>query len=142
MFGTLAESSINDWRTAFDVNVIGAVALTKAMLPALRRAGANVIFVNTTSGLNALPGRGAYSASKFALRAFADTLRAEEPALHVTSVFPGRIDTAMQQELVDFEGGSYDTSAYMRPETVAKLIADTVNAPRDAHIHEVIVRPT
>ena len=48
----------------------------------------------------------------------------------------------MQQELVDFEGGSYDTSAYMRPETAAKLIADTVNAPRDAHIHEVIVRPT
>ena len=142
LFGTLAESSINDWRTAFDVNVIGAVALTKAMLPALRRAGANIIFVNTTSGLNALPGRGAYSASKFALRAFADTLRAEEPALHVTSVFPGRIDTPMQQELVDFEGGTYDTSAYMRPETAARVIADTVNAPRDAHIHEVIVRPT
>ena len=43
---------------------------------------------------------------------------------------------------MDFEGGEYNTSDYMRPETVAKVIADTVNAPRDAHIHEVIVRPT
>jgi NADP-dependent 3-hydroxy acid dehydrogenase YdfG len=83
-----------------------------------------------------------YSASKFAARAFADSLREEEPLLRVTSVHPGRIDTPMQRRLRAFERGEYDADAYLRPETVARVIADTVNAPRDAHIHEVIVRPT
>ena len=59
-----------------------------------------------------------YSASKFALRAFADSLRAEEPALRVTSVHPGRIATAMQRQLVEFEGGKYDPKHFLRPETV------------------------
>ena len=70
--------------------MIGAVALTQALLPALRRAKGQVIFVNSGAGLNVLAGMASYSASKFALRAFADSLRAEEPALRVTSVHPGR----------------------------------------------------
>ena len=55
-----------------------------------------------------LPGLAAYSANKFALRAFADSLRADEPLLRVTSVHPGRVDTDMQRELVAYEGGRYD----------------------------------
>ena len=83
-----------------------------------------------------------YSASKFAVRAFADSLRADEPALRVTSVFPGRVDTAMQRELVDYEGDDYDPGRFLRPETVAGIVANAVATPRDAHIHEVIVRPS
>ena len=89
----VVESRIHDWRTTFDVNVIGAVALTQALLPALRRAKGQVIFINSGAGLNVLAGMASYSASKFALRAFADSLRAEEPALRVTSVHPGRVAT-------------------------------------------------
>jgi NADP-dependent 3-hydroxy acid dehydrogenase YdfG len=140
LFGKIADASIEDWRTTLQVNVIGAVALTAALLPALRRAEGQVIFVNSGAGLNALAGAAAYSASKFALRAFADALRAEEPALRVTSVHPGRIDTDMQHELVAFEGGEYDASMFMTPETVAGLIADIVATPPDAHVHEIIVR--
>ena len=140
LFDKIADASIEDWRTTLQVNVIGAVALTAALLPALRRAEGQVIFVNSGAGLNALPGAAAYSASKFALRAFADALRAEEPALRVTSVHPGRIDTDMQHELVAFEGGEYDASMFMTPETVAGLIADIVATPPDAHVHEIIVR--
>jgi NADP-dependent 3-hydroxy acid dehydrogenase YdfG len=136
----IADSSIEDWRSTFEINVISAVALTKALLPALRSGDGQVIFVNSGAGLNVLPGMASYSASKFALRAFADSLRAEEPALRVTSVHPGRIDTAMQQELVAFEGGEYDVSAYLRPETVAETIAQVVAAPPDAHVYEIIVR--
>jgi len=69
------------------------------------------------------------------------SLRNDEPSLRVTSVHPGRIATAMQKVLVAYEGGDYDPSRYLQPETVAKVVADAVNAPPDAHIHEVIVRP-
>src|SRR5262245_19665089 len=129
VFDHVADSNIDDWRNTFEVNVFGAVTLTQALLPALRRAEGQVIFVNSGAGLNVLAGAASYSASKFALRAFADSLRAEEPALRVTSVHPGRIDTPMQRELVAFEGGEYDTSAFLRPETVAQVIADIVATP-------------
>ena len=138
----LADSTVDEWRTTFDVNVIGAVALTQALLPVLRASRGQVVFVNSGAGLKVLDGMASYSASKFALRAFAESLREEEPALRVTSVHPGRIDTAMQRTLVSFEGGDYDPAAYLRPGTVAQVIADAVLAPPDAHIHQVIVRPT
>lgn len=139
--GRVAESTIEEWRTTMDVNVIGVVALTQALLPALRRAGGHVLFINSGSGINPSPGLASYSASKFALRGFANSLRADEPALTVTSVHPGRIATAMQETLVGYEGGEYRAGDFLAPATVAKIVADAVHTPPDAHINEIIVRP-
>lgn len=139
--GRVAESTVDEWRTTMDVNVIGAVALTLALLPALRAARGHVLFVNSGSGINPSPGLASYSASKFALRSFANSLRNDEPALRVTSVHPGRIATEMQEGLVAYEGGEYDPSRFLSPESVAKVIADAVHTPQDAHVHEVVVRP-
>ncbi|MDT7765495.1 MAG: hypothetical protein QOC63_4915, partial [Mycobacterium sp.] len=103
--------------------------------------GGHVVFINSGAGINASPGLASYSASKFALRGFADSLRTDEPSLRVTSVHPGRIATEMQEELVAYEGRDYDPSQFLSPKSVAQVVVDAVNAPRDAHIHEVIVRP-
>jgi NADP-dependent 3-hydroxy acid dehydrogenase YdfG len=140
--GRVAESTVDEWRATMSVNVVGAVALTLALLPALRAAGGHVVFINSGAGINASPGLASYTASKFALRGFAESLRNDEPSLRVTSVHPGRIATAMQEGLVAYEGADYDPLRYLQPETVAKLVADAVNAPPDAHIHEIIVRPS
>ena len=75
--------------------------------------------MNSGAGLAARPGWGSYAASKFALRAFGDALRGEEPDLRVASVHPGRVDTDMQRGVVAHEGGTYDPSAYLRPDSVA-----------------------
>lgn len=139
--GHVAESSLDQWRATFDVNVFGAVALTLKLLAALRRAAGQVVFINSGAGRNASPGMASYSASKFALRAFADSLRADEPRLRVTTVYPGRTDTGMQRDLVAFEGGEYDPANYLRPETVAAAVANVVATPPDGHVHEVVLRP-
>ena len=139
--GRVAESSVDEWRATMAVNLIGAVALTLELLPALRGAGGHVVFINSGSGINASPGLASYSASKFALRAFADSLRSDEPSLRVTSVHPGRIATEMQEDLIAYEGRDYNPDQFLSPQTVAQITADAVNAPPDAHIHEVIVRP-
>jgi NADP-dependent 3-hydroxy acid dehydrogenase YdfG len=139
--GRVAESTVDEWRASMEVNLVGAVALTLALLPPLRSAGGHVVFINSGSGINASPGLASYSSSKFALRAFADSLRNDEPRLRVTSIHPGRIATVMQEGLVAYEGRDYHPGDFLAPETVAAVVADTVNAPRDAHIHEVIVRP-
>jgi NADP-dependent 3-hydroxy acid dehydrogenase YdfG len=139
--GRVAESTVDQWRTTLDVNVIGAVALTLALLPALRRAGGQVVFINSGAGRTALPVMASYSASKFALRAFADSLRESEPALRVTTVYPGRTDSDMQRELVSFEGGEYDPDRFLHPDTVAQVVAQVVATPPDGHVHEVVLRP-
>lgn len=139
--GHVAESAVDDWRATFDVNVFGAVALTLELLPVLRRAQGHVVFVNSGSGRKVSPGMASYSASKFALRAFADSLREDEPALRVTSIYPGRVDTQMQRELVAFEGGDYDPAKFLRPETVAAAVANAVATPADGDVHEIVIRP-
>jgi NADP-dependent 3-hydroxy acid dehydrogenase YdfG len=140
--GRVAESTIDEWRVTMEVNVIGAVALTLALLPALRSARGHVVFINSGAGINASPGLASYTASKFALRGFADSLRNDERLLRVTSIHPGRIATVMQEGLVAYEGGEYKPERFLSPQAVAKVVADAVNAPPDAHIHEVVVRPT
>ena len=82
-----------------------------------------------------------YTASKFALRAFADSLRVDEPLLRVTSIHPGRVDTAMQRGLVAYEGGDYDPANFLTPHTVAGVVAQVVGTPPDAHTHQVVIRP-
>lgn len=139
--GRVDESNADQWRATFEVNVVGAVALTLALLPALRSAGGQVVFVNSGAGIKASPGLASYSASKFALRSFADSLRADEPSLRVTSVHPGRIDTEMQRDLIAYEERDYVPEQFLSPETVAAVIAQAVNAPDDAHVHEIVVRP-
>ena len=139
--GRVAESTPEQWRASFEVNVTGAVALTLALLPALRAARGQVVFINSGSGLNPSPGLASYAASKFALRAFADSLRADEPLLRVTSIHPGRVDTDMQRDLVAYEGGDYDPARFLSPQTVAGVVAQVVATPPDAHNHQVVIRP-
>lgn len=142
--GRVAESIPEQWRASFEVNVTGAVALTLALLPALRATRGHVVFINSGAGQKVSAGMASYSASKFALRAFADSLRADEPSLRVTSIFPGRTDTEMQRDLVAYESegtGEYDPDKFLRPETVAGLVATAVTTPPDGHLHEIVVRP-
>jgi NADP-dependent 3-hydroxy acid dehydrogenase YdfG len=139
--GPVADSTVDHWRVTLEVNVVGAVAITLALLPALRRAGGQVVFINSGTGRKASATMASYSASKFALRAFADSLRESEPTLRVTTVYPGRVDTDMQRALVSFEGGDYDPDRFLRPETVADVVAGVVATPADGHVHEVVIRP-
>jgi NADP-dependent 3-hydroxy acid dehydrogenase YdfG len=139
--GRVAETIPEQWRATLEVNVVGAVALTLALLPALRAARGHVVFINSGSGINASPGLASYSASKFALRSFADSLRADERDLRVTSVHPGRIDTDMQRDLIAYEERDYVPEQFLRADTVAAAVAEAVATPPDAHVHEVIIRP-
>lgn len=94
--GTVEESSIDELHHQFDVNVFGVVAVTKAVLPAMReRRHGHIVFITSMGGLRAFPGLAYYHASKYAVEGFADSLRPEVAPLgiHVTSVEPGAFRT-------------------------------------------------
>ena len=131
------------WREHLDVNLLAPAELTRLALPALRAARGTVVFVNSGAGLRANPDWSAYAASKHGLRALADALRAEERehGVRVTSVYPGRTATPMQQRVHAQEGKEYDADDWLRPETVADAIRHVLDLPRDATIPDVTVSP-
>ncbi|WP_298864314.1 SDR family oxidoreductase [uncultured Microbacterium sp.] len=141
--GTTEELTPEQWRESLEINVLAPVELTRALLPALRRAAGQVLLINSGLGHRTMPGGGAYSASKFALRAFADTLRQEESphGIRITSVHPGRVATPMQEQLRAWEGQPYDGEAWIRPEQVADAARTIVNLDRNADITTLDITP-
>ena len=141
--GSVQELDSADWERNFAVNVTAVSELTRVLLPALRAARGTVVAVNSGAGYNSKGKRSAYSASKFALRAWTDALRQEElpHGVRVSSVHPGRVDTDMQHELRAAESGDYESEKYLRPETVAAAISYALRAPEEAVIATIDIRP-
>ncbi|MEV3977207.1 SDR family oxidoreductase [Nonomuraea sp. NPDC049758] len=142
LLGRIADQPAGNWRTTMELNVVAVAELTRLLLPALRRARGHVVCVNSGAGQRANPEWASYAASKFALRAFADALRLEEPELRVTTVYPGRVATDMQRGVRAQEGGSYEPDKYLTPESVARAVLATINAGPDAHLTELTIRPS
>jgi NADP-dependent 3-hydroxy acid dehydrogenase YdfG len=138
--GDVAELRPDAWVEQLLVNTAAPAELTRLLLPNVRAARGHVVFVNSGSGLRANPHWSAYAASKHALRALADSLRAEEPEIRVTSVYPGRTASEMQRQVRQHEGEEYDPDAFISPETVAKAIVDALETPQDATVTDVSVR--
>lgn len=141
--GAVGEQDHAVWTHTLAVNTVAPAELTRVLLPRVRAGRGSIVFVNSGAGLNASAGWGSYAASKFALRALADSLRAEETGrgVRVTSVYPGRTATSMQQRVRAQEGGPYQPGAYLEPQSVAATIAFVLNAPPDAVFTDINVRP-
>lgn len=93
--GPLEFLPLDELRHQLEVNVTGQLAVTQALLPALRRARGRIVNIGSISGRSALPFLGAYAMSKFALEALTDSLRLELApwGIHVAIVEPGSIRT-------------------------------------------------
>ncbi|HZJ06597.1 MAG TPA: SDR family oxidoreductase [Nocardioidaceae bacterium] len=131
------------WRRTTDVNLLAPAELTRVFLPALRAARGHVVFVNSGSGFHAGPKWSAYAASKHGLRALGEALRAEERdnGVRVTSVYPGRVATAMQEKVHTQEGKGYEPSDWIDADSVATTILTALDLPRDAEVTDLSVRP-
>jgi NAD(P)-dependent dehydrogenase (short-subunit alcohol dehydrogenase family) len=95
--GPLEYLPVEHWRTQLEVNVIGQVAVTQAMLPMIRDGHGRVVFIGSIGGHLATPLMGPYHASKFAIAAVAESLRHELRAwgIPVVLVEPGAVKTAI-----------------------------------------------
>jgi short-subunit dehydrogenase len=141
--GPVADLSNAVWQEQLAVNVVAPAVLTRIALRALRAARGTVVFVNSGAGLSASPEWAAYAASKHALRALADALRGEEHeyGVRVTTVYPGRTATPMQQKVHEQEGRAYDASDWIDPATVAGAILGVLDLAPDATVSDLTIRP-
>jgi NAD(P)-dependent dehydrogenase (short-subunit alcohol dehydrogenase family) len=113
--GPVEGVTVEDLRRQLEVNVVGQVAVTQALLPRLRASRGRVVFVSSVGGRVATPMMGPYSASKFALEGLADSLRIElrRWGIRVVLIEPGAIDTDLWRLAPDT---ARDAEAALTPE--------------------------
>ncbi|OBF95949.1 SDR family NAD(P)-dependent oxidoreductase [Mycolicibacterium novocastrense] len=95
--GPMETVTTDGWRKQLEINVIGQLAVTRAVLPRMRESRGRIVFISSVNGRLSMPLLGAYAASKFALEAAADALRMElQPwRIPVVVVEPAQTDTDM-----------------------------------------------
>ncbi len=139
--GPLEHLPIDEWRSQFEVNVIGQVAVTKAMLATIRRGHGRICFVGSVSGRLGSPLMGPYAGSKFAIEGIAQSLREElRPwRIPVSVVEPGPIKTPIWEK-----GRAYSTEMEDRlgPEAMAQYREQIDAAVKSLDTNERIGAPT
>ncbi|HEX5511369.1 MAG TPA: SDR family oxidoreductase [Actinomycetales bacterium] len=140
---SVAEAGPDLWRGTFAVNVVSAAELTQALLPGLRAASGQVVFINMAPGMTGVPKWSAYVGSKAAQRELADSLREEEAAngVRVTTVYPAGTATDLLRQVREQFGRPYDPEACIQPESLAAMVVAAIGSPPDAHVAELSVQP-
>ncbi|KXJ94141.1 short-chain dehydrogenase [Microdochium bolleyi] len=95
----ISESSAEEWRKCYDINVFSAVALMKEAIPELRKTNGRVVFVSSGAAFAAITAWGSYGTSKAALNHINAHLAAEEPSITSVAISPGKVDTDMQKQI-------------------------------------------
>lgn len=141
--GPHARAAIADLDRQYRTNVRGPYLLTQALLPRLRTSRGQVVFVNSTVGVEARATVGQYASTQHALRAIADALRAEVNAdgVRVLTIYLGRTATARQARIFRLEGRAYAPERLMQPDDVAEMILASLRLPRTAEVTEIRMRP-
>ncbi len=123
--GPMETVTPDEWRKQLEINVIGQLAVTQAVLPRLRRSRGRVVFISSVNGRLSMSLIGAYCASKFALEAAADALRMElRPwRIGVAIVEPGQTDTDMWRTADDMVDQTAATLTAEQRDLYARHIA-------------------
>ncbi len=146
----VAGASVADWQWMFDVNVLGTLRVTKALLPALIASGEGTIIVmSSTAGHVVYEGGGGYAAAKHAVTAMTGTLRLElsgQP-VRVVEIDPGMVKTD-EFAMVRFGGDAAKAAAVyagvakpLVADDIAECVAWCAELPHHVNIDRLVVRP-
>ncbi|MFI0942734.1 SDR family NAD(P)-dependent oxidoreductase [Streptomyces sp. NPDC021020] len=151
-FGTehVADADPDDWSSMFQVNVVGALHMTQALLPALTASGdGTVVVLSSTASFTVYEGGGGYSAAKHGAHVLAGTLRLELSGkpVRVVEIAPGMVHTE-EFSLNRYRGDADKAAAVyagvdapLTAEDVAETIAWAVSRPPHVNIDLLVVRP-
>lgn len=147
---SVADADVADWARMFDVNVLGTVRVTQALLPALRASGHGlVVNVGSTAGRVAYEGGGGYTAAKHGTKVVTETLRLEHVAepVRFCEIAPGMVRTE-EFGLVRFDGDEAKRDAVyagvdepLVAADVAEAIRWVASLPAHVSVDELVIRP-
>jgi NADP-dependent 3-hydroxy acid dehydrogenase YdfG len=146
----VAAADPDDWRAMFDVNVVGLMQVTKALLPALVASGTGVVVnIGSTAGRVAYEGGAGYTAAKHGTKVVTETLRLElyDQPVRICEIAPGMVKTD-EFSLVRFGGDREKAeSVYagvaepLVAEDIADAVAWVVTRPAHVNVDELVIRP-
>ena len=146
----VADADAEDWRAMYEVNVIGTLNVTRALLPALEASGAGTLVnVGSTAGRVAYEGGGGYTAAKHGVAVMTETLRLEllGRPVRVTEIAPGMVQTD-EFSLNRFGGDQSKADAVyagvaepLTADDVADTIAWVVTRPHHVNVDLLVVKP-
>ena len=141
--GSVEDSNLAEFDELYHTNVRAPLALAQALLPMLKERAGQIVFINSSSGLAAKPMSSQYDATKHALKAIADSLRAEinSYGVRVLSVYPGRTATDLQARIHRAEDKPYRPEHLLQPADVASVIMNALLLPRTAEVTDIHIRP-
>jgi len=146
----VAQGRADDWRNTFDVNVIGTLNVTRALLPALIGSGDGVLInMGSTAGRSAYEGGGAYTAAKHGVAVMTETLRLEllgQP-VRITELAPGMVATE-EFNLHRFRGDQAKRDAVyagvrapLTADDIGEIVAWVATLPSHVNIDLMVIRP-
>ena len=145
----VATASIDDWRAMYELNVLGTLRMTQALLPALIKSEGAVLVISSTAGIEPYEGGAGYCASKFAERVLARVLRLEmigQP-LRVIDISPGMVHTD-EFSVKRFHGDENKADAVyagvpdpLTAEDIAECVRWSLDQPDTVDIDSIVVRP-
>jgi NADP-dependent 3-hydroxy acid dehydrogenase YdfG len=141
--GKLDSTPISSLDSQYAANVRGPLLLTQVLLPFLKRPRGQVVFINSSLGINSGATTGYFGATQHAFKALADTLRDEvnTEGIRVTSVFTGRTATPRIQALHASEGRPYHPEFLLQPGDVASVVLNALCLPWTAELTNITIRP-
>lgn len=141
--GEVQSVSVETLDALYRVNLRAPFVITQALLPPLIASKGQIVFVNSSLGVNAMPRRSQYAATKHALKGFADSLRGEvnSQGVRVISVYPGKTATDMQAAIHAFDSRDYQPETLLQPADVAQAVAGALALPRTAEVTDLHISP-
>jgi NADP-dependent 3-hydroxy acid dehydrogenase YdfG len=142
--GPMREACIKDLDSQYVTNIRMPYLLTQTMLPMLREARGQIVFINSSVGVSAKrPEAGQFSATQHAMKAVADSLREEvnPEGIRVLTVYPGRTATPRQERLHQHEGRAYRPEALLQAEDIASIVVHSLALPKTAEVTDIHIRP-
>lgn len=141
--GEIENASTPEFDMLLRTNAVAPFRLTQRLIPLLKQSQGDLVFINSSAGLSAGKGVAQYAASKHALKALADSFRAELNSfgVRVLSVYPGRTATPMQQDVYSRENKTYAPELLLQPEDVASIVICALELGHTAEVTDLSIRP-
>ena len=150
LLGPIDGANTDDWRRMVNVNLLGLMYATHAVLPLMKdQGGGHIVNISSVAGRTARAGSGVYNATKWGVGAFSEALRQEtfRDKIRVTVIEPGAVATELTEHITNPAAKKQQEEwiRSLRPlqsEDIAAAIVFAVTRPLHVDINEILIRPT
>lgn len=149
LLGLVESANTDDWRRMMNINVLGLMYATHAVLPIMKtQGGGHIVNISSSAGRTVQANNAVYNATKWAVGAFSEALRQEiyKDNIRITVIEPGAVATELSEHITDAAAKQFVRSYLqsitpLNSEDIAAAIVYVLTQPSHVNVNEVLIRP-